>query len=265
MLEIINDVITALNKVGKRFYSIEDFYFKNGEIVNGGNFRHLELRFMHEFSAQFSRGFEDNSAYQKLEYDFEIPKKFIWSETANIAISTTYEQLQHKRGHDKSDLDYLTTIPDFLVHAGQHDKKTENQKLIIEAKLNPRTPKCEVFKDIFHTFIYSNEYEFQCSIMLLVHFNKERWIKLLTEYIKAGYYSGSSENTKKIFVIFKGSYDEKAEFFSLHELLYAPLCPVCQEIMLIKMATQGFNAGNNFWGCRRFPDCTGSRPLKKDY
>ncbi|KJZ12546.1 hypothetical protein TW85_15845 [Marinomonas sp. S3726] len=187
MLDTINDVITALNKVAKRFYSLPDYYFHDGEVVGGENLKRLELRFMHEFSTQFSRIFEKQSAYQKLEYDFEVPKRFMWSDRANIAICKTYERLD-KKFHRKVNMhEYFTTIPDFLVHAGQDDTQTENQKLIIEAKLNPNAPKGEVFKDIFHTFIYSNEYNFQCSIMLLVHFDKERWIKLLSEYFNDKY------------------------------------------------------------------------------
>lgn len=59
MLETINDVIKALNKVAKRFYSFPDYYFHGGEVVGGENLKRLELRFMHEFSTQFSRIFEE--------------------------------------------------------------------------------------------------------------------------------------------------------------------------------------------------------------
>lgn len=261
MLDTINDVITALNKVAKRFYSFPDFYFHDDEVVGGENLKHLELRFMHEFSNQFSRIFEKQSTYQKLEYDFEVPKRFMWSDKANISIRKTYERLDRKF-HSKVNMhEYFTTIPDFLVHAGQHDKQAENQKLIIEAKLNPNAPKGEVFKDIFHTFIYSNEYKFQCSIMLLVNLDKERWIKLLSEYIDENYYSGTLESTKRIFVIFKRSYDAEAECYSIYNLLENPTCPKCNDKMVLRTAKQGVNSGNQFWGCSTYPKCNGTRSL----
>ncbi len=40
-----------------------------------------------------------------------------------------------------------------------------------------------------------------------------------------------------------------------------PSCPKCGSAMKRKTARQGPNAGNNFWGCSRFPDCKGTRSL----
>ena len=40
----------------------------------------------------------------------------------------------------------------------------------------------------------------------------------------------------------------------------APFCPVCQSRMAKRKAKNGANAGNEFWGCSRYPDCRGRRP-----
>ena len=40
-----------------------------------------------------------------------------------------------------------------------------------------------------------------------------------------------------------------------------PICPRCGSVMKRKTARQGPNAGNNFWGCSRFPNCKGTRSL----
>jgi restriction system protein len=37
-------------------------------------------------------------------------------------------------------------------------------------------------------------------------------------------------------------------------------CPVCGSGMLIRTARRGSNAGNQFWGCQRYPECRGTRP-----
>lgn len=41
----------------------------------------------------------------------------------------------------------------------------------------------------------------------------------------------------------------------------APFCPVCQSRMVVRKATRGTRAGKEFWGCSRYPDCTGKRRL----
>ncbi len=40
-------------------------------------------------------------------------------------------------------------------------------------------------------------------------------------------------------------------------------CPKCGGQMIRRMARQGSNAGNEFWGCAAFPKCNGIRPLEE--
>lgn len=40
----------------------------------------------------------------------------------------------------------------------------------------------------------------------------------------------------------------------------AVLCPSCGSRMVRRVAKRGFNAGNSFWGCSRYPNCRGTRP-----
>jgi len=257
--ETLNDVVKALNQIGERFYSLPNHYFLDGEIKKTESFKELELRFMNEFSTRFSNLIQNETSYQRLEYDFEIPKKFMWSGQENLEIRKTFIELSENPKKEVDMLSYFTTYPDFLVHAGQDNTNEENQKLIIEAKVNQNTRKGEIFKDIFHTFIYSNEYNFQCSIMLLVHFDEEKWVNLLNEYVSKGYYTGKKENLKKIFVVFKKTYDAIENIFSLYELLETPLCPECNQSMKIRTAKKGNNVGSVFWGCSNFPKCKATK------
>ncbi|CAN5314638.1 hypothetical protein BH23VER1_BH23VER1_02440 [soil metagenome] len=41
-----------------------------------------------------------------------------------------------------------------------------------------------------------------------------------------------------------------------------PRCPLCGEIMALRMARQGKNSGKQFWGCTSYPDCKGAVPLE---
>lgn len=43
---------------------------------------------------------------------------------------------------------------------------------------------------------------------------------------------------------------------------HAPSCPDCGSPMTKRTAHKGKNAGNQFWGCSRYPDCKGTRPLQ---
>lgn len=43
------------------------------------------------------------------------------------------------------------------------------------------------------------------------------------------------------------------------ETTAAPLCPKCESTMVQRTAKSGSNAGNQFWGCSRFPSCKGIR------
>lgn len=40
----------------------------------------------------------------------------------------------------------------------------------------------------------------------------------------------------------------------------SPLCPRCGGPMARKTARRGASAGQDFWGCNRFPQCRGTRP-----
>ena len=39
----------------------------------------------------------------------------------------------------------------------------------------------------------------------------------------------------------------------------SPSCPLCQSSMVTRTAKKGANAGSQFWGCSKYPDCRGTR------
>lgn len=40
-----------------------------------------------------------------------------------------------------------------------------------------------------------------------------------------------------------------------------PACPKCGGVMVQRVAKRGTNAGSEFWGCRRYPECRGIRSM----
>ena len=41
----------------------------------------------------------------------------------------------------------------------------------------------------------------------------------------------------------------------------SPQCPVCGAMMALRTAKSGRNPGSQFWGCTKYPQCTGSIPV----
>ena len=39
-----------------------------------------------------------------------------------------------------------------------------------------------------------------------------------------------------------------------------PACPLCARAMVRRTARRGPHAGQGFWGCPAYPECTGTRP-----
>ena len=44
-------------------------------------------------------------------------------------------------------------------------------------------------------------------------------------------------------------------------ILPAPSCPACGSQMVKRTVQRGANAGSQFWGCSRYPNCRGTRPF----
>jgi hypothetical protein len=202
MNNAISHVVRALEAVDSRFYGLNDIAFANDALIDNNGIRNLERRFMIEFSRQYSAIMHDNDIeYSGVQYDFEVPKKFMWSATPDLEIRRTFEQLNKRRDVDM--LAYFETQPDFLVHASQ--RNMDDQRLIVEAKVNPKTPKGEVFKDIFHTLIYTNKYNFKNSVLLLVNIELLKWLQYLSEYRNNRFYLGSLNRLNDVYIVSKQS------------------------------------------------------------
>jgi len=202
MNKTISHVMQALDAVEERFYGLDDFAFADSSLVEGGETRRLERRFMTEFSHKFAAVMGENGdCYHKTQYDFEIPKRFIWNDYTDPDILKTCESLSNREGVDMRS--YFETQPDFLVHESQGSMS--DQRLIIEAKINPNTSRKDALKDIFHIMIYSNCYRFSASVLLLVNVDMRKWLGWLAYYQKQSYYMGYRERLKDIFVVSKSS------------------------------------------------------------
>ncbi|MDI9639850.1 hypothetical protein QM565_29525 [Geitlerinema splendidum] len=216
MNNAISHVVRALEAVDSRFYGLDDIAFADDALIDNNKIRNLERRFMIEFSRQYAAIMHDNDIeYSGVQYDFEVPKKFMWYENPDLDIRRTFEQLNERR--DVNMLEYFETQPDFLVHASQRNR--DDQRLILEAKVNPKAPKGEVFKDIFHTLIYINKYNFKNSVLLLVNIELQKWRKYLKEYRDNRLYLGSLNRLNDVYIVSKQSVAANTEVGTLAKYL----------------------------------------------
>jgi len=222
MSPVIKHVVAALNNIDADFYKIADVAYHNGILIDSGNVRNLERRFMHAFSIEYEKIMKrEDSLYKWANYDFEVPKKFMWSDSSDLSIRKTWEYINGKYGDSLDMLNYFETQPDFLVHADQNDTAFPNQILIIEAKTNPSTSKGEAFKDIFHTFIYANKYNFQHNVLMLVNIDLQKWHGWFKEYCSNNLYLGKRSRYESIYVIHKAHFGTTVEVKTISELLNA--------------------------------------------
>lgn len=220
MNPIISDVIRALDNIEKRFFEIEDLIFFEGNLTELPDVRRLERRFMHEFAIQYAKNMSRSDAlYQGVEYDFEVPKKFMWYTNPDIPIRKTAEYINIKYGSSVNMREYMESQPDFLVHACQSNMEYPNQKLIIEAKTNPNTPIGEAIKDIFHIFIYANKYNFQYNVLMLVHIDIDKWTNWLKEYVNKDLYMGKRRRYENIYIVSKENFGALTEVRTIAEIL----------------------------------------------
>lgn len=230
---IITDLIKALSRIDKKYYTIQDISYNNGTLNKDSNeLKSYERRFMIQFSIQYSKILENhtNSVYIGTQADFEIPKKYIYSSESDERIRDTFEKLNKKES--KSNLNseimfkYFTTIPDFLIHKSQENNDNEFQKLIIEAKTNPNPSKVEIFKDIFHINIYAEKYNYQNCVILLINYPKNKWLADFRSYLANQYYLSSIQKQENIFIVFKESFESETTAHSFIELK-----TICQHIL----------------------------------
>lgn len=226
MNDIINHVKEAVNSVEEGYYSLKDVAQIDGELESQSQKKKtLENRFMIRFSTKYSKLFDNNpQIYRGLEEDFEIPKKYMYSDIADNEIRKTWESLHEKEtmtsSKDQIMFNYFTTIPDFVIHKDQLDQSEEGQKLIIECKTSFSSNNVEMLKDIFHINIYSEKYNFQNNVLLLANIKKDDWMEVLAEYKTQNYYKAKTDSLGRIYVIFKESYNKDCEVFLFSTLLY---------------------------------------------
>lgn len=81
-------------------------------------------------------------------------------------------------------------------------------------------------------------------------------IKLVSKYFACSYILAQAKYSE---LKEKGELDEILEKAGRGERVELPICPICGFEMHRRLSKNG-----EFWGCVRYPDCRGTRPIKSE-
>jgi four helix bundle suffix protein len=59
----------------------------------------------------------------------------------------------------------------------------------------------------------------------------------------------------------RGRLSDTSDLSDLSDATQVPACPSCGGRMKLRIAQKGPRSGQAFWGCSRYPDCCGTRPV----
>jgi len=89
-----------------------------------------------------------------------------------------------------------------------------------------------------------------CAILILVVGIPLYWLRLKLERTLIGFIRSSRERRQT---------QKSAANTNSSERL--PHCPVCNALMVKRLARRGVSAGSSFWGCSNYPKCRGTRAV----
>jgi hypothetical protein len=200
-LNLNNAGTIYLNDLGKAITKVESRYC-TWEYTSKKYLQKIERVFAYELYHQYRIIIEKNkNRYANLRLDGEIQKQF----SNNINSCGTNYNFEQAR-----------FAPDMVVHLGQIDRNSQNQKLIVEIKIRTIEKK-ELAKTILKFNHYIRELNFQYAVFLSVNTTLISVAKKLKEIFDTNKAGECSANFKRIIIVcYK---DQKIDAKSLYQIL----------------------------------------------
>lgn len=217
MNEVLNDLEDAIDLVPSSFYGITRMIVEDGELNQAApDVVIYEDRFVVKLTSNFDRIINSKpDFYLNCYTDGMILKHFLEQRNEGNYLYSTYSRLK-SRNTNLGEI--ITTIPDFIIHAGQENFTLENQKLVIEVKTTNRLKKNDFFWDFFKLNVYVDFFNFQNGVYLILRQDFNRIVRLLEKYINKGYYL-TDNNLDNIHFFIKFDYNDRISKYSLREIL----------------------------------------------
>jgi hypothetical protein len=218
MNEILIDLKNAVNSIPEFYYTMPTVSVINDNLnIDNDESKYYERRFVAQLKSEYDKLINDGSTgnYKEVKTDFEVIKRYIYTQNPDRSIIATYEKLS-KKNINKT-FQTITTIPDFFIHKQQDNREEVFQKLAVEAKTTSQLDEDDFFLDLFKLNVYVEKYKFQNGVYLIANNNSNTAIQLAKSYLQQRLYL-APHNKDRIYLFIKPTFNSDIEIIKLIDL-----------------------------------------------
>ncbi len=218
MNEILFDLKNAVNSIPDFYYTMPTVSILNDNLdIDNEEIKYYERRFVAQLKSEYDKLIKEGSTgnYEEVNTDFEVIKRYIYTDNPDKSIEATYKKLSNK--NDNKTFQTITTIPDFFIHKQQDNREEAFQKLAVEAKTTDQLNEDDFFLDLFKLNVYVEKYNFQNGVYLIANNNSNTVKQLAKSYLRQRFYLAPN-NKDRIYLFIKPNYNSDIETFKLIDL-----------------------------------------------
>jgi hypothetical protein len=218
MNEILLDLTNAVNSIPEFYYTMPTVSILNDNLdIDNEEIKYYERRFVAQLKSEYDKLIKEGSTgnYEEVNTDFEVIKRYIYTDNPDKSIEATYKKLSNK--NDNKTFQTITTIPDFFIHNQQDNREEAFQKLAVEAKTTDQLYEDDFFLDLFKLNVYVEKYNFQNGVYLIANNNSNTVRHLAKSYLRQRLYL-APHNKNRIYLFIKPNYNSDIETIKLIDL-----------------------------------------------
>ncbi len=215
MNDILEDLKQAVNSITEFYYTMPTVSVINDTLsIDTDEIKVYERRFVAQLKSEYDKLICNGSTgnYKEVNTDLEVIKKYIYYNTPDPLVSSTYKKLNNR--DSKKAFETIITIPDFFIHKHQDNFDEIHQKLVVEAKTTAQLDIDDFFLDLFKLNVYVEKYNFQNGVFLVTNNNVTRVMQLAKEYLKQKLYLAPSRKDR-IYLFIKPTFNSDIEIVKL--------------------------------------------------
>lgn len=220
MNQTVENFIVALNRVKEIDYKTTKVELIVNQINEfGDEFSTYENNFVTKLNEHYAVLTHTNDIQEPHELirQFQIPKKYVYSDIEDIEIISSVKKIKRlfKEDHEMTE---LLLIPDFIIHKDETDKEFKNQRLIAEIKTEQNLNLSKFVWDFLKLNIYIEKFNFQTGIFLGVNFSSDSLQEYVDYYVKNKLFV--TKRTDDLYFIVKENYSSKEKVTPLTSIIY---------------------------------------------
>lgn len=217
---IILNFVKALKEIDERDYALANAVIKD-DLINifDDKYTTYENNFVTKLNEKYAilSNQKEIDEPDELIRQFQIPKRFAYSEFGDENIRLAFETIQLVLGKNNEIDEEWITIPDFIIHKDQEDVNSENQRLIAEVKTEKQLSYKKFVWDFFKLNLYLEKLKFQNGIFLTVNCSETIILSHLEAYIRQRIFI--TTNPEKLFLIIKEDFRRSEIIVNLNDFI----------------------------------------------